>query len=219
MNIDGIIFDVDGTFWDSTVVVEKAWNKGLADAGFEGISVSADQLKGLFGLPMDDILNAILPEKVRTEEAKKALCPFIYSYEENQLRATPPEPYEGLAEMIKTLHKKVPLFVVSNCQSGYIEMFCEKTGLGEYFTDHLCPGDTNKLKADNIRTIIEKYELKSPIYVGDTQMDADASRAANCPFVFCRYGFGNVPDAEFAIDKPMDLVELFESEGKECLCY
>ena len=43
--------------------------------------------------------------------------------------------------------------VVSNCQAGYIELVFEKTGLGKYFTGHLCPGDSGEAKAANIRSI------------------------------------------------------------------
>ena len=65
---DGIIFDVDGTLWDSTPVVEKAWNDALKDNGYGDISVTADQLKGLFGLPMPDIINAIMPGVPQEEQ-------------------------------------------------------------------------------------------------------------------------------------------------------
>ena len=208
MVTDGIIFDVDGTFWDSTYVVEAAWKQAFADEGYGQYEITADRLKGLFGLPMYDILKDLMPDA--DDEVIEKLSPIVFEYEDEYLRNTPPQPYEGLAEMIKILAKKVPLFVVSNCQAGYIELFCEKTGLGVYFKDHLCPGDTNMLKADNIKKIVEDYGLKMPVYVGDTIMDQRACIAAGVPFVFAKYGFGVAENPEYSIDEPMDLVKLVE---------
>ena len=31
--MENIIFDVDGTLWDSTEVVAQAWNKAIAEVG------------------------------------------------------------------------------------------------------------------------------------------------------------------------------------------
>lgn len=205
---DGIIFDVDGTFWDSTGIVEQAWREALSVAGFPDANVSADVLKGLFGLPMHDILTAILPGV--PDEVLEQIAPSVYKYEDDFLRRKPPVPYEGLPEMIKILAKKIPLFVVSNCQAGYIELFCDATGLGPYFKDHLCPGDTGMLKADNIRKIIDDYGLKAPVYVGDTIMDADACSAAACPFVYAAYGFGEVSNPDYVINSPMELVDMIK---------
>ena len=205
---DGIIFDVDGTFWDSTFVVEAAWRQALKDAGLGEYDVTAQTLKGLFGLPMYDILKAIMPDA--SDEDIEKVSPTVYEYEDRYLRETPPTPYEGLPEMIKALYGKIPMFVVSNCQAGYIELFCEKTGLGEYFEDHLCPGDTNMLKADNIKKIVNDYNLKAPIYVGDTIMDEKACNKAGVPFVFASYGFGTAENPVATIDKPMDLLKVVE---------
>lgn len=61
--------------------------------------------------------------------------------------------YEGLEHTLQELGKKYPLFIVSNCQAGYIEVFLKATGFGHYFKGHLCPGDTGLAKAANIRKI------------------------------------------------------------------
>ncbi len=204
---DGIIFDVDGTVWDSTPIVEQAWNRALEESGYS-VRVTADRLKGLFGLPMDDIIADLLPEASPEERTKFA--PLSYKYEHEYLSENGGVVYEGFGEMLRKLYDAgFDLYVVSNCQAGYIELMLEKTGFGRYIKDHVCFGDNGLFKAENINLICERNDIKKPIYVGDTQMDADACIKAGVPIVFASYGFGRVADPDYVIDKPADLVGLF----------
>ena len=113
-----------------------------------------------------DIAKAILPEQTKAEQLR--VIDICCQAEHDLLRAMGAPVYDGLEETLKELNKRYPLFVVSNCQAGYIELVFEKTGLGKYFTGHLCPGDSGEAKAANIRSIAKKYQLKAPVYVGDT---------------------------------------------------
>lgn len=203
---DGIIFDVDGTLWDSTPIVKDAWNKALLDFGITGIDITADQLKGLFGLPMDDIIAKILPNEPLS--VRNEFKPYCFEYEHKFLEEKSGILYPELENALKELAKDHKLSIVSNCQAGYIELFLKKTGFSYLFEDHLCPGDTNLLKADNIKLISKNNGYKNPIYVGDTQMDADACKAAGVPIVFASYGFGKVSNPDYVINTPMDLVSL-----------
>ena len=56
---------------------------------------------------------------------------------------------------------------------------------------------------------MERNGLKDVVYVGDTQGDADACKAAGVPFVFAEYGFGDVPDAEDRISKISELCTMY----------
>lgn len=208
MKYDGIIFDVDGTIWDSTPVVEEAWNAAMEEAGYD-VRVTADRLKGLFGLPMEDIIRDLLPDV--SEEERIKFAPKCYEYEHEYLSRQGGVIYEGVKEMMKELSSDYPLFIVSNCQAGYIELMLEKTGLGGYVRDHLCPGDSGKLKAANIRIICDRHGLMNPLYVGDTQMDANACKEAGVPICFAAYGFGKVSEPKYIIKSPMELTEILRS--------
>ncbi len=204
--IDGLIFDVDGTLWDSTPIVEKAWNRAMADMGIQNAAVTADQLKGLFGLPMKDIIDRILPAE--PEEIKEKFMPLCFSYEHAFLEKNAGILYPHLEETLSELAQRYPLFIVSNCQAGYIELFLRKTGFQRFFKDFTCPGDTGVFKAENIGIIAERNGLKTPVYVGDTQMDADACKKAGIKMIFASYGFGNVEYPDYTIADPLDLLQI-----------
>ena len=203
---DGIILDVDGTLWDSTPIVEDAWNQALKDYGYPQFSVTAERLKSLFGLPMMDILKGVLPGIDESELNAFALR--CYEYEHAYIDKTPGILYEGICEVIREISKTHPVFIVSNCQAGYIELFLKKTGLADAVKDHLCPGDTDRFKADNIRMIVNRYGLKNAVYVGDIQKDADASYEAGVEFVFAAYGFGSCNRYYASINKPIELLDI-----------
>lgn len=205
---DGIIFDVDGTLWDSTFVVKDAWNKAIVDAGYDNPGITADRLKGLFGLPMDDIIIDIMPQLNKEERAK--LAPIVYQYEDEFLWKNSGILYDRIIEVMRELSKKIPVYIISNCQAGYVELFMKKTGVEDVVTDHMCPADTGMLKADNISLMIEKYHIQNPLYVGDTIMDEKASKTAGCPFCFASYGFGKAENPNYIIEKPAELLEIIE---------
>ena len=114
----------------------------------------------------------------------------------------------NIKDTLKELSKNHKLFIVSNCQDGYIECFFKAHKLDKYFTDYECPGRTGLSKGENNKLIIERNNLKNPVYVGDTEGDAESAKAAGIPFVFAKYGFGNVKEYQYAINKFEDLSTL-----------
>lgn len=205
--MDSIIFDVDGTLWDSTDVVAKAWTDVIQQKTDLDITITAEKLHGLFGQILPDIAKQIFPEETPTRQLE--LINMCCDEEHRALLLNPPKPFPGLSETLGKLSKKYQLYMVSNCEAGYIEVFLEATGFSPYFIDHLCPGDTGNAKASNIRQIIADHNLKSPVYVGDTAGDYKATKEAGIPFVFASYGFGDVENPDYIIKKPIDLLEIF----------
>ena len=206
--MDGIIFDVDGTIWDSTDPVAEAWNLAIEKNSSLDVRVDRRILSRLFGKTMTEIGDALFP-MIEDADRRAALLDACYNYENLYLEEHPGTLYEGVTETIRSLSEKYPLFIVSNCQCGYIEVVMKSTGIGPYIKDHLCFGETQTPKGETIRTLMERNGLKDVVYVGDTQGDADACRAAGVPFIFAEFGFGDVPDAEIKIQKFSDLKTLY----------
>ena len=42
MRVDGIIFDVDGTLWDSTEIVAGAWNQAIIEEGITDVHLTGE---------------------------------------------------------------------------------------------------------------------------------------------------------------------------------
>lgn len=205
--IDSIIFDMDGTLWDSTKEVAEAFNKILREKHPEVTDeITAERLQKYFGLPLDDIA-VKLYKSVSSEHAVEVMRECCL-YECEYLAKHGARLYEGLEEMLKKLSDRYKLFIVSNCQEGYIQCFFRAyPHLEKYFIDYEYPGRSGKLKAENIKIIVNRNHLNASIYVGDTKGDADAAKEAGVPFVFARYGFGEVTEYYDVIDSLKELVD------------
>jgi len=204
---DSIIFDMDGTIWDSTKEVAEAFREVVRTKYPEVTDeITAEKLKGLFGLLLDDIAIRLF-KSVPVDKAIEIMNECTV-YECEYVAKHNAKIYEGMEEAIKELHKDHKLFIVSNCQDGYIQSFFKANPhLEQYFTDFECPGRTGKPKAENIKLIIERHNLKNPVYVGDTAGDAASAKKAGIPFIYARYGFGRVEEYDDVIDSPLELVK------------
>lgn len=188
----GIIFDLDGTLWDSRETVAQSWNQAIRENSDLKIELEPEKLGALFGRPMEEIFANVFPDCEERERKRLETC--CGEYEIRMLYSKPGIVYEGVEEVLSRLFEKYPLFVVSNCQDGYIQAFWQSTNLGRFFKDGLCPDDTGELKAENIRRIMEKHGISEAVYVGDTQGDAEACRQAKVPMIYAAYGLGEAQE-------------------------
>lgn len=212
MKPDSIILDIDGTLWDSTPVVAGAWNKALETRPDISFRFTPQRLTQLFGHPMDEIADISFPSL--PPEERYALMDGCCEQEHAFLTASKQDLlYPGVADTIRKLSRILPLFIVSNCQSGYIELFLEKSGLASCITDFECPGNTGLGKGPNIRLVMERNRLKYPVYVGDIEGDRRASAEAGIPFCHASYGFGSVENPDYVIQKFSDLLTLFSGQA------
>ena len=184
---DGILFDLDGTLWNSSAEVTASWNIVLQREGVDRPPFTDADIAGVMGLTLPDIAARLLPALPRERAVIDACCEEEIIY----LAAHGASVYPT-SEELAALAARYPLFVVSNCQAGYIEAFYEGTGLGGYFKDFESAGNTGLPKWDNIALVVKRQGLKRPVYVGDTDWDYQAARRAGVPFIHAAYGFGQV---------------------------
>ena len=198
---DSIIFDLDGTLWDAVDNILISWNKVLENNN--KLKITKPQLSACMGLKMDLIAEKLFPDLDRKSQI--ALMEKCSDYELKYLAEHRARLYDGIEETINTLSKTHKLFICSNCQKGYIECFLGCYKLGQYFTDTECWGNTGLSKGENISLLIKRNNLKSPVYVGDTQGDKDAAYEAEIPFVFAAYGFGKTDEYDYKVHSIKEL--------------
>lgn len=209
----GIIFDMDGTLWDSSENVAKSWTEVIRSSGYGLPDVTQKDIMGVMGLTMDRIADRLfgkLPEDERMELLKKC-C----DYENEYLLRHGGVLYPELENTFIRLKKKYHLYIVSNCQTGYIETFLEHYGFGRYFDDIECYGNNLKEKGDNIALTASRNSLDKAWYVGDIQGDYDATVKAGLDFIHAAYGFGTIAQTVPELEQFSDLPELMETLAQD----
>ncbi len=208
MKFDSLIFDLDGTLWDSTDGIVATWNEILKDYPEIDKVVTGQDLSSNFGLPLTKIAANMFPD---LPEAKRmALMDQCGRQENIYLAAHGGRLFEGEYQTLDILAANYKLFIVSNCQVGYIDSFYTGNGTGSWFTDQECAEATGLSKGQNIRLIMERNQLQSAVYIGDTQGDADAAREAGVPFIYAAYGFGQVDGYDGRLEQFKELPRLLQ---------
>lgn len=206
MKTDGIIFDLDGTLWDSCRAVAESWGHTLRREYGAEHWPSAEDIKSVMGTTAQQIARMCFPSY--GDRALEVCLKCIADQGDYFRRHGGGDVYEGVEKMLSALCEKYPLFIVSNCKDGYIQCFLELSGLGKYFRDFECEGSTGLSKAENIRLMTDRHRLEHPIYLGDTSSDEKSAKAAGAVFVHAAYGFGKAVDPDASAESPEHFMHL-----------
>ncbi|MDE6825274.1 MAG: HAD family hydrolase [Paramuribaculum sp.] len=196
MKYDSIIFDMDGTLWDAVDSYCKVWDVTFAEIGRNDLTVTSHALIRCMGMPIARIYDEIVTDPTIDRDR------FLTILDRNELEMMPRlggKLYPGVEQTLRELARTHRLFMVSNCGPEGLHNFVALTGLADVITDTLTHGQTQLPKDGNIKLLIEKYGLQSPVYVGDTASDCTSAHKAGIPFIHAAYGFGSAPDADAAI--------------------
>jgi len=201
---DAIVFDLDGTLWDTCAACARGWNTVVARHGFAFREITAEDVRKVTGKPHEDCIRETF-DRLPAEQIQVLIAETME--EDNVMVAKHGgELYSGVAAGLPKLAKRYPLFIVSNCQSGYIETFLAFTGFGSLIKDFECWGNTRHSKAANLADIIRRNGLARAGFVGDMESDRTAANACGIPFLHVTYGFGQVASCNRAFDSFSDLV-------------
>lgn len=196
-----VVFDLDGTLWDSRVEVAHCWeNLGKKLFG-DYFVMDADFVQRQMGKTMAQIKDCVRETYGLTFEQADEFEKHAFEAEVNHLSKHPGTIYNGVEQTITSLKKKgYKVFICSNCQKGYIETFLPliKKNL---FDDYICFGDTHAEKYVSILEILIRNKIDFAYYVGDTEMDKEAARKAHVLFIYAAYGFGKVTNYFEKINK------------------
>lgn len=210
-----LIFDLDGTLWDSSKEVASSWDQTIRRRHPNAPAIKKEDMIETMGLTMNEIAERLIYTRLGHVDHDLALLAF--KEENDYLIEHPGRHYPHLEETLKKLKNKYRLLIASNCQLGYIEAFLHSLN-DNYFSDWISWGETQKSKGENVIAIMKRQKVKKAIFIGDTLKDYEAAEYAAIPFIHASYGFGSLINAKYRIadleELPSLVEDVFKNETK-----
>jgi phosphoglycolate phosphatase len=186
MDNDAIIFDIDGTLWNASTASSNGWNAALAKIGIDK-NISPKQIEKVAGNPYEKCVDILLPGlKVKYPD----LIRELNDSEMEAVKSSGGNFYDGVIEGFRKLAGKYKIFLVSNCQDWYLNVFLDFSGLKPVLTGFDCHGMSGLPKSEMLSRIQTLHSLSNPVYIGDTASDEKAAKEANIEFIYASWGFG-----------------------------
>ena len=202
-----IFFDLDGTLWDAIEELKDSWNEAMEKNNYP-YRFDYTLMKSFMGLTPQETCPLAFKDKTLEEGMK--LFKICLDAEIKYLSEHPGKLYPNEREVLSELSSKYDLYVVSNADKGYIENYLKIDGINKYFKGHLCAGDTNKDKHENINILKTKENIDEVIYVGDTLKDKNETLLSGNKFIHAAYGFGEIPGYKYHINNLLELPKMVE---------
>lgn len=202
-----IVFDVDGTLFDTKVGIISAINQVLAEFGYPEICKNFED-RWIGPSIRDSFKQFALMDAVMAEEATLR---YRDVYIENFILQS--SMYDGLIDVLDFLYKKnFHLCIATMKTMKQILKLFSLFNLGHFFENIQAAQDNGMLKKkDMLKSIREIYSDKFEfVMVGDTVSDFDAAKENLFDFVFANYGYGKTkPVGDFiCINSLMDIIKV-----------
>ena len=202
-----LIFDLDGTLWDSAANVAASWNMVIQKEDPSLPPLTAEDIHSIMGLTMKEIQFALQPGL--REDRREAVFAECARFEVTYLLEHGGMLYPSLRETLDILRARgYPMAIVSNCQCGYVDAFLKSSGTASLFCDYEEWERTGLAKGENIRLVMRRNQADRAVYIGDTKKDQEAARLAGIPFIHAAYGFGTASAPEGVIHTLAELPEV-----------
>jgi len=212
---DAVIFDLDGTL----VATDGFWiraaragaKKAFAELGLERELPLAGEWMSMVGYPLEQGFENVFQDL--GAEQRALVMKRCVEEEERALKAGGAALLPDALAVLEKLSKAgVRLGIASNCGQFYLDSMLDSFSLRQWVEAPRCldsPGITNK--ASMIADILERFETRSAVMVGDRASDRDAAWANGLPHVHLTSGFANEQvQCEAVIDGLVELWPLLE---------
>ncbi len=187
MKYDAVIFDLDGTLLNTLADLASSVNHALNEYGMPQRSV--DQVREFVGNGVRKLIERAVPDNTDTDVTDKVFENFKNYYAEHCRDCT--RPYAGIMDLLKNLKfQNIGTAIVSNKADFAVKKLSDSyfgtlidVAIGER------EGVRKKPAPDSLVEAVRVLNAKTPVYVGDSDVDVLTAKNAGLPGAFVTWGF------------------------------
>ncbi len=215
-----VIFDLDGTLFDSLIDLSESMNEVLSDQGFP--IHPPDSYRYFVGDGMEKLVIRALPEKARSDRSTVAHCLVrmrtIYSQRWDRCSTL----YQGIPTLLDGLiARNLSLAIFSNKPQALTADVHDKFLTAWPFHSIIGASSEYPLKPDPAGALAIARKLSLPpgeiLYLGDTDVDMRTAQTAGMYSVGCLWGFREKTElkkagAQLLLNHPQELLEWWDRQ-------
>ncbi len=214
MQIQSILFDLDGTLADTAPDLGYALNQVLQRTGREPLSLDAVRLAASNGSAA--LIRLGFGEKLDQATFNRYQQELLGIYQDNLTRET--RLMEGMEPLLEQLeNRSIPWGVVTNKPSRFTDPLMQQLNLSQRAAC-IVSGDTTPHSKPHPAPLLHACKLtgvapEQTIYIGDHGRDIVAGKNAGMATIACRFGYLSAEEdidswgADSVIDHPQEITQ------------
>ncbi|WP_042471773.1 HAD hydrolase-like protein [Bacillus ndiopicus] len=210
---NAIIFDMDGTLFQTNLILEPALEKTFAILREEKLWYGAtpiEKYRNIMGVPLPVVWATLCPE--HSLETRIQSNDIFHKQLIHQINDGQGALYDGVIETLSKLKDEYSLFIASNGQQEYLHTIVEKYQLARfiqktYSIELIESGDKSQL----IHLVKEENGIQNGFVVGDRLSDIKGAKDNRLTSISMRFDFAQEDElelADYVVDSFRDILDI-----------
>ena len=208
-----IIFDMDGTLFQTNLILEPALEATfnvLRSEKLWNMKTPIEQYRQIMGVPLPVVWKTLLPN--HSKAIRKKSNDIFHEHLIELIKCQQGALYPDVEFTLKELSLKYPLFIVSNGQIEYLQAIVDTYNLQRfiqrtYSIQLIESGD----KSDLVQMVKTENQIQEGYVIGDRSSDITAAKENNLIAIGVNFDFaqeGELKQADYVVNNFKEILEL-----------